>query len=157
MRVTADGVVRNFTGIDVVHVDMGNGADTVTYNQGTATTEANLRRNFTLNVKLGDNSSGTTDRFTANMFGNVGFLDNGALQPRILGLNVRGNGGRDRISTLMSITTQTFGQGRCWPFRSVVMGGTTISPLTMTVNWTANLTSVRTVKMAMTQSPSIFS
>lgn len=97
LRVTADGVVRNFTGIDVVNINTGNGADTVTYNQGTSTTAADLRRDLTMNVELGSNANGTTDTFRANIFGNIGFLQNGALQARSLGLIIRGDSGRDRI------------------------------------------------------------
>jgi hypothetical protein len=105
LRVTADGVVRNFTGIVGVNVATGNGADTVTYNQGSSTTAVNLRRDLTLNVELGDNASGTMDRFTANVFGDIGFLQNGAWQARSLGLLIHGNAfddflqgdGNDRI------------------------------------------------------------
>ena len=88
---------RNFTGIVGLQIDTGDGADTVTYNQGTATNAVNLRRDFTLQLKLGDNATGTTDRFTANVFGDVGFSQNGAWQPRQLGLIVNGDGGHDRI------------------------------------------------------------
>lgn len=105
LRITADGVVRNFTNIVAVNVNTGDRADTVTYNQGIAGQERDLRRDFTLNVELGDNASGTLDRFTANVFGDVGFLQNGDWQARSLGILVNGGArnalfqqdGRDRI------------------------------------------------------------
>jgi hypothetical protein len=98
LRVTADGVTRTFTGVTFVAVFTGDGADTVTYTQGSATHEVDIRRNFGLQVHLGDNASGTTDRFTANVFGDVGFFQNGAWRARTLGLIVNGDGGHDRIA-----------------------------------------------------------
>jgi hypothetical protein len=105
LRIVADGVVRNFTGIKGVTVKTGDRADTVTYNQGTSGQEVDLQRDFTLNVELGDNASGTLDRFTANVFGDVGFSQNGEWQARTLAFLIEGNDrndlfqadGRDRI------------------------------------------------------------
>ncbi|HVK13091.1 MAG TPA: hypothetical protein VM597_30340, partial [Gemmataceae bacterium] len=96
LTVTADGTTRNFTGIRAVQVKTHDGADTVTYSQGTSGGERDLVRNFTLDVFLGDNAPGTTDRFTANIFGDVGYYS-GGWQARNLGIMVLGEGGADRI------------------------------------------------------------
>src|SRR5262249_32620961 len=88
IRVTADGVVRNFTAVTNVFYNGADRVDTVTYNQGTSTQGADNNSDFFLHVGLGANRSGTTDRFTANVFGDV---------KHTLGLIVDGGAGRDRI------------------------------------------------------------
>ena len=98
LTITADGVTRTFTGVKELDVATGDGADTVTYAQGTAGQAANLRRDFALIVGLGANAAGTTDRFTATVFGDVGFFQDGAFQPEKLKFGVRGEDGHDRIA-----------------------------------------------------------
>jgi hypothetical protein len=97
LRITADGVTRNFTAVNNVFVNAGDGTDTVTYNQGTSAHSANLTRDLFVHVDLSSNASGV-DRFTANVFGNVGFVQDGEVQKRTLGFIVNGGGGRDRIA-----------------------------------------------------------
>lgn len=97
LTITADGTTRNFTNVTELRVNTYEGTDTVTYNQGTAASEVDIRRNFKLRVDLGDNLSGSMDRFTANVFGDVGFFNDGAWQARSLDFHVFGGGGADRI------------------------------------------------------------
>jgi hypothetical protein len=99
LRIVADGVTRNFTRVQSVDVETGDGQDTVTYNQGTSTQAANLRRSFGLSVDFqgGWFDDGKGDHFTANVFGDVGFSLNGTVHPRDLGFSVYGGNGADRI------------------------------------------------------------
>ena len=93
LKITVDGASRSFTHIKDVLVVTDDGKDTVTYNQGVAGPEADVTRSFTLGVALGAGN----DRFTANVFGDVGFRQNGVLQPRNLAFVVDGDFGADRI------------------------------------------------------------
>ena len=99
LTVSADGVTRNFTQIEFVDVETGNGQDTVTYNQGTATQSANITRSFNLDVDLGsslfDGSAANT--FRANVFGDVGFVQNGTVRARDLSFDIWGGNGGDRL------------------------------------------------------------
>jgi hypothetical protein len=93
LKITADGASRSFTHIKDLLVVTGDGKDTVTYNQGVAGQEADVTRSFRLSVFLGDGN----DRFTANVFGDVGFRQDGVIQPRDLAFVVDGDSGADRI------------------------------------------------------------
>lgn len=99
LTVVADGVTRTFTQVEHVDVDAGNGQDTVTYNQGTSTQARNTTRSFSLHVDLGSGlfDGSATNRFTANVFGNVGFVQNGAVQARDLSFDIWGGNGADRL------------------------------------------------------------
>lgn len=90
LKVTADGTVRNFTGVTSLKILAGDGADTVVYNQGSSGHEADIVRGLAVDVRLGDNKSGTTDKFTANVFGDV-------TNASALTFKVAGEGGHDRI------------------------------------------------------------
>ena len=98
LTVTGDGVTRHFAGVQWVQVSTGDLRDTVTYNQGTAGHEVDTRRSFELDVSLGSRFDATDqDRFTANVFGDVGFRQNGVLRERSLYFNVAGTAGADRV------------------------------------------------------------
>jgi hypothetical protein len=98
LRITADGVTRDFTGVESLFVNTGNGRDQVTYRQGTATQEADIVRSFDLRVDLGYmTSSNDFDRFTANVFGDVG-------QNRRFGLEVNGGAAADVIDLNLNDT-----------------------------------------------------
>ena len=99
LQIVADGVTRNFSHVVSLNVDTGNGRDTVTYNQGSSTAAADLHRSFALEVDfmVGVFSEDhNRDRFTANVFGNVGYYD-GTMRPRALEMVVYGGGGKDLI------------------------------------------------------------
>jgi hypothetical protein len=94
ITITADGTVRNFTGVHHVTVDTLDGNDRVTYNQGRSGHTANLKEPFVLDVGLGDGN----DKFTANVFGNVGFADADGLHNVALDFAVFGGSGNDTIA-----------------------------------------------------------
>jgi hypothetical protein len=93
LTITADGQTRTFPHITSLLVVGGAGKDTVTYNQGSAGHEADTTRSFGLGVALKEGN----DHFTANVFGDVGFRQNGVIQPRDLSFIVDGDFGADRI------------------------------------------------------------
>jgi hypothetical protein len=98
LTVTADGVTRTFAHVSRLEVFTDNGADTVTYTQGSAGHEADTHRSFTLWVELtGTGGDEANDRFTADVFGDVGKYRNGVWEPKVLSLNVEGGWGDDRI------------------------------------------------------------
>jgi hypothetical protein len=100
LTITADGVTRNFIQVVNLDVETGDGKDTVTYNQGTSTHSVDLHRSFGLSVDFQggffDDHQG--DHFTANVFGDVGFTQNGTVHGRDLGFDVLGGNGTDRIA-----------------------------------------------------------
>jgi hypothetical protein len=99
LTVVADGVTRHFTHVESLDVETGDGRDTVTYNQGAAGHEADIRRSFGLSVDFQggffDDHQG--DHFTANVFGDIGFIQSGVVHARELGFEVLGGAGADRI------------------------------------------------------------
>ena len=99
LTIVADGTTRNFTQVVGLSVDTGNGKDTVTYNQGSSTAAADIHRSFALTVDFqgGFSEDNKGDTFTANVFGNVGFFQNGTIHSRDLSMNVYGGEGSDRI------------------------------------------------------------
>jgi hypothetical protein len=98
LTIVADGATRTFTQVESVFVNTKDGKDTVTYNQGTSTQSANLRRNFGLRVDLGYLFDGNdADKFTANVFGDVGFFNSQGVHARSLGFEVNGGADADRI------------------------------------------------------------
>jgi hypothetical protein len=100
LTVTGDGVTRTFAHITHLDVRTLKGADTVTYTQGSAGHEADTHRSFYLDADLGG-PYGDTDtageRFTADVFGDVGVYRDGAWQARTLSLDVSGDRGADRF------------------------------------------------------------
>jgi hypothetical protein len=99
LRVVADGVTRTFSHVESVFVNTKDGKDTVTYNQGTSTHHADLRRNFRLNVDLGSQfDSNDADHFTATVYGNVGFVQDGVQQARFMSFHINGGADRDVIA-----------------------------------------------------------
>jgi hypothetical protein len=112
LRIVADGVTRNFSNVVGLNVETGNGKDTVTYNQGTSTTAADLRRSFGLTVDFqgGWSEDNKGDTFTANVFGNVGYYD-GTMHPRDLSMSVYGGEGGDRIDFNFHDTDVRTGSG----------------------------------------------
>jgi hypothetical protein len=98
LTIVADGATRTFSQVESVFVNTKDGKDTVTYNQGTSTQSANLRRDFGLRVDLGYLLDGNdVDHFTANVFGDVGFLNTQGVHARNLGFEVNGGADADRI------------------------------------------------------------
>lgn len=97
LTIRADGEVERFFDINFLFVNTGDRTDNVTYSQGSSTQFANVTRDLFVHVNLGDNASGTTDRFTADIFGNVGNFQDGVLSKHTLGFFVNGNQGHDRI------------------------------------------------------------
>jgi hypothetical protein len=98
LTIVADGATRHFEQIESVFVNTKDGKDTVTYNQGTSTQSANLRRNFGLRVDLGYLFDGNdADKFVANVFGDVGFFNSQGVHARSLGFEVNGGAEADRI------------------------------------------------------------
>jgi hypothetical protein len=99
LRIVADGATRHFTHIEGVHVNAGDGTDTVTYNQGSATQAVNTRRSFGMTVNLADSflDNSATNTFTANVFGDVGFFQQGTVHARELEFAVFGGAKADRI------------------------------------------------------------
>lgn len=113
LTIVADGTTRNFTHVVGLNVDTGNGRDTVTYNQGSSTAAADLRRSFGLTVDFmvgvfSEDNRG--DTFTANVFGNVGYYD-GTMHPRDLAMVVYGGGGKDLIDFNFHDTDVRTGSG----------------------------------------------
>jgi hypothetical protein len=95
--IVGDGVTRTFTGVDHLLVGTGNGADFVTYDQGSSTQSADTKRSFDLHVLFGTPSGqDPRNKFIATVFGNVGFWD-GAMHPRQLELDVLGGSGTDNV------------------------------------------------------------
>jgi hypothetical protein len=99
LTVVADGATRHFTHIEDVHVNAGDGKDTVTYNQGSSTAAVDTRRSFGMTVNLADSflDGSATNTFTANVFGNVGFFQNGTVHARELEFAIFGGAKADRI------------------------------------------------------------
>ena len=100
LTIVADGTTRTFTQIDSLDVKTGDGSDTVTYNQGTSTQQAHLFRSFALSVDLGSGlfDGSAANHFTANVFGNVGYISmDGSAEARSLSFDIWGGNGADRI------------------------------------------------------------
>jgi hypothetical protein len=111
LDIAADGAVRHFTAVESLFVESKDGRDVVTYNQGTFDHAANTRRSFDLKVVLGyPLDSNDADKFTANVFGNVGFVQGGAVHARELGFEVSGGADADRIDFNLH-DTDVIGQG----------------------------------------------
>jgi hypothetical protein len=105
LTITADGVTRQFAHVESLFVETKDGRDTVTYNQGAAVRSANTRRSFDLKVDLGYAlDANDRDHFTANVFGDVGVVQNGVVRPEGLGFEINGGADADRIDFNMHDT-----------------------------------------------------
>jgi hypothetical protein len=99
LRIVTGGVTRNFTHVQSLVVNTGDGKDTVTYSQGTSTHSVDLHRNFSLRVDLGSQFDGNdADHFTANVFGNLGFVQDGVRHARDMSFQINGGADRDVIA-----------------------------------------------------------
>ena len=99
LTVVADGVTRHFIHIEGVHLNAGDGKDTITYNQGSAGHEVDTHRSFGMTVNLADSflDGSATNTFVANVFGDVGFVQSGTVHARELEFAIFGGAKADRI------------------------------------------------------------